>query len=79
MKNAPYFSGVSAGFDDDRVGSEDGPDAGVAQAGLYLLQRGGVALSGKGDAGGHGKERAHVVAHENPPSQILPAGGIFPR
>jgi hypothetical protein len=38
------FPGLPVGLDYDGVGSEDRPDAGTAEVGLNLLERGGVGL-----------------------------------
>jgi hypothetical protein len=38
------FSGVPIRFDHNRIGRENGADAGVAEVGLDLLKRGGVGL-----------------------------------
>ena len=38
------FPGVPIGFDDNRIGRENGTDAGVAEVGLDFLKRGGVGL-----------------------------------
>ena len=38
------FSRVPVGFDNDGIGRKDGTDAGTAEVGLNLLERGGVSL-----------------------------------